>query len=372
MTIEITQLFSVQTASQIFKLGLEVAQALGLPVTSWRTGDPTRSLYKYLATVLANLETQNSEYIRAGFLSTAEGDWLTVLASEVYGVDRVEATYATPTITVHNTGGGFYPIEPNDLTFKDSASGKTYHNTSKPIVSGIEVDAIASGQVAVFALEADEAGSASNVSANDVDTLVTTKDGVEVVSSTAAVASDDQPDSDLKIQCRATLGALSPNGPADAYEYVCKNPALTGTDEITRAKSSGDRTNGHVLVYVAGSAGAVSGAAVILAQAAVEEWATPLCVTPTVSAAAGVFVDVTATISGTDIPADFLDRITAALDKLFATYNMGQTVARSAIIAAIHNAISQIGSVTLTVPAADITMAGNNFPVTGTVGVTEA
>ena len=55
-TIPVTSLFIVKTAAEIFALGREVAQALGLPVTSWRTGDPTRSLYKYLAEVLAILE----------------------------------------------------------------------------------------------------------------------------------------------------------------------------------------------------------------------------------------------------------------------------------------------------------------------------
>jgi hypothetical protein len=55
-----TALLVVNTAATLYDRGLAIARVLGLPVTSWRTGDPTRSLYKYLATVLASQEEQNA------------------------------------------------------------------------------------------------------------------------------------------------------------------------------------------------------------------------------------------------------------------------------------------------------------------------
>jgi hypothetical protein len=95
MTIHVLQLFAVNSAAHILKTGLEVAAALGVPVETWRAGDPTRSLYHYLAEVLAAHDSILASFVRSGFLSSAieqakeDGnlDWLTVLAKEMYGVD---------------------------------------------------------------------------------------------------------------------------------------------------------------------------------------------------------------------------------------------------------------------------------------------
>lgn len=365
MTIEVTQLFVARTASRLYQLGLEVAQALGLPVTSWRTGDPTRSLYKFLATALATAEQSQAEYNKAGFLSTAEGDWKTVVADEVYGVDRPGASYATPTVTVTNTGGGFYEIAANDLTFKASDSGKTYHNTNAvTIASG------PSATLYVFELEADEAGTGSNCLADDIDEMVTTRDGVVIASSTAATASDELDDDALQTQCDATLGALSPNGPPDAYEYVVRNSELTGTAEITRAKSSHDAIDGTVTVYIAGPNGAVSGDAVTAAQNAVERWATPLCSTPTVVTVPAETIDVTATLLG-DLPADFEDLVEGALETLFSKVDLGGLVAVSAIEAAIHGALPALKSVNVTLPPADVSLDAGQAPDLGALDLTE-
>jgi hypothetical protein len=365
--LSVAALFAVSTAAEIFEYGLSLARIVGLPVTSWRTGDPTRSLYKYLANVLAALETSNADYIRAGFLSTASGDWLTVLALETFGVTRTEATHATPTVTVTNSGGGFYEIEAGDLTFRASGIDKTYHNTSGGTLSA--------GATVTFDLVADEAGSDSSVEADEVDALVTTLLGVEVDSSTAAIANDEQSDEELREQCGDTLGALSPNGPADAYEYVCRNPDLTGVTDITRAKTVDDSDTGDVIVYVAGPSGPVAGASVTAAQDAVEEWATPNCITPTVTNCTVTTISVTATISGADIPGDFEDRIEDALESLFASIDIGGTVAVSAIISTIHNTLVAAGAtgviVNLTIPAANVPMATDAVPQLNVVTITE-
>jgi hypothetical protein len=364
MTISVLSLFTAETAANILNLGLDVAKLVGLPVTSWRSGDPTRSLYKYLATVLASLEGVYSEFIRAGFLSSASGDWLTVLAWEVYGVERTEASFATATITLTNGGGGFYPIDPGDLTFRATSTGKTFHNTTAGVLSA--------GATVVFDFEADEAGSDSSVAVDEIDELVTTLLGVVVDSNTAAVAQDEQSEDALKEQCRSTTGALSPDGPPDAYEFVVRNPELTGVTEITRAATLHDSTTGEVTVFVASPTGPVSGGSVTAAQDAVEIWATPLCVTPTVQSVTTLSIDVTATIVGDDIPAGAEDTIRDALEVFFAGVDVdGSGVAVSKIIKLIHDTIVQINSVTVTVPAADVVLAIGEAPVVGTVSIAE-
>lgn len=374
--INVFSLFVVQSIAVLFDRGIAVARAIGLPVTSWQDGDPTRSLYMYLAEVLNSLEGQVAEYIKAGFLSSAAGEWLTILAHEVFGLDRTEATFGTPTITLRNTKAGFYVLDPGDLTVKDSATGKTYHSTSVPLdpVTLVPIGPLSAGVVALFQLTADEAGSDSNCPANSIDTLVTTFNGVAFVSSTASIGQDEQSDPDLKLQCASTLGALSPNGPADAYEFVARNALLTGVTEVTRAKATQDGTTGDVTVFVASASGSVSGPSVAAVQAAEEQWATPLCITPTVVSSSAVAVNVAAQFAGADIPIDFAASAAAALAALFKSLPIadesGYLLDPTTITTAIRNAVPEATGFVSYSPNTPIAFTLGQVPTLGTVSIT--
>ena len=368
-TIDVETLITTQTEAEIFDRALEVAQAAELPVSSWRVGDPTRTTFAFLAEVLGtSLEPSVVEHAKAAWLSKASGAWLTVLAAEVYGVTRTPEQPSTPSVTVQNTGGGLYDEAAGDVTFKCAATGVTFHTT--------EALYLPPGGTATVALVADVDGSAGTVAVDDVDTLVTPLLGVVIGSSTAAVGTDEQSDAALKIACADTLGALSPNGPPDAYEYVAKNSTLTTTTAVTRARSTHDDDLFRVTVYVAGPAGAVTAPVVALVQTAIAAWATPLCVRPTAVSATNKTVNVVASLSGTGIPDDAEARVSATLGALLAAYRIagqgGGTLPRSVIFAAFHTALSTVAdlAVTLTTPAADVTYAEGYVPALGTCTVT--
>jgi hypothetical protein len=362
----VAALITVRTFSAVLNAGLVVAQGLGLDTTSWRTGDPTRSTYYFLADALSNHDGRVAEFIKAGFLSSASGDWLTIVARDLYGVDRVQATFATATVTVKNNGGGFYPIKAGDLTFKSTISGKTYHNVSdEPNLSaGIQL---------TIAAQADDSGSDSSAGVNEIDSLVTTKLGVDVLSSTAAVGLDQQSDDSLKEQCLATRGALSPNGPPDAYEYVVRNPELTGVQDITRAKSDADNPNLDVTVYVASPSGPVAGASVTAAQAAVELWATPLCITPTVLNAVAAPIVYHFTPLGDGLPADLLTTVQAALALLVSSLPIGvgagYDIDPTTLTTAVRNAVPQITGLSYYFPSSPVHIAAGQVPVIGSVTI---
>lgn len=360
------ELITPQSLSTILARGLQIASGLGLPVTSWRPGDPTRSLYHFLAEALQTRESYTVEFIRAALLSTARGDWLTVVASEVYGVDRTEATYATSTVTLTNAGGGYYAPEPGDVVVKSTLSGKTYRSTTGGTLAG--------GTTLQVQVIADEAGSDSNAAEDEIDALVTQFLGVTVTASTVAIAQDEQEDEPLREQCRATLGALSPNGPPDAYEYVARNPDLTGTTIVTKAKSVPNSSTGQVKVYIAGAAGAVTGAEETAVQNAIEAWATPLCITPDAQSASNVSVNVTATVTGDDIPAGYEADAEAAVTSAIAALNINAPVARSMIISVLQRLAEDQGadnvSVTLAAPAADVPVDVDEVATVGTVSIT--
>lgn len=287
MGMSLSVLLYQMTAEQIYAKALVIAEAVGLVTTSWHPGDPTRSQYYVEAEELATVEEIVVGYIASGFLDYAEGDWLALLAYEVYLVTKIEATFATTTVTLTNTGGELFEgIEAGDITFKNSLTDATYTNTSGGTLAAgpaTTLDVTAS---------ADLAGSDSTAAATEIDTLVTTYLGVTCSNATAAIGVDEESSPALRSRCRLKLGALSPNGPADAYDYVARTPELSLTTNVTRSRtvSAGD---GTLTLYLAGPSGAVAGADVTLVETAIAKWATPLCITPTTVSATNVAVAVT-------------------------------------------------------------------------------
>jgi hypothetical protein len=285
MSVSLATLLIQQTKEQLYTLGLDVAESVGVDTSTWQAGDPTRSLYHIEAETLSSLEAMVVGFIASGFLDYATGDWLTILAKQVFNVDVPGATFATTTITLSNGGGGFYDIDANDLTFKCSLTGKTYHNTTGgSLASG-------PGTTLDLDIEADEAGSDSSAGATEIDTMVTTLLGVTCSNATAAVGVDAQQEDTTRQQCRDKLGALSPNGPKEAYSYVARNSALTGTNVVTRVRVYPDSTTGEVTVYVASPSGAVGTSDLDLVTTAILTYATPICITPTILSAENVEID---------------------------------------------------------------------------------
>lgn len=288
--ITLASLLSLTTKDGFYAKGLAIVESLGVTVTSWRAGDPTRSLYHYLAEMLTVLEPVVREFIAGGFLEFASGEWLTILAKQVYNVDRDEATFAGDALVLENTEPYLYEIEAGDLTFKSSATGQTYHNTTGGTLSP--------GPGTTLELEwvADEAGSDSSVSADEIDELVTTLLGVEIQSSGAGVGVDEQTDAALKAECSASVGGISPNGPAEAYQSVALNSTLTGVTDVTKAEVDGDSDTGDVTLYLAGPSGPVQSESVDAVADAIALWATPLTITPSVVNATEVAVAISMTV----------------------------------------------------------------------------
>ncbi len=360
-----------ETKAQIYARGLTVATALGLNVTSWVAGDPTRSLYWFLAEVLSILEVQVAGFIASGFLDYAEKGWLTLLAWQFYRVERVGATFAVSPITLTNVGGGYYDLEPGAVTVKNPTTGKTYTNTS-PIVLTL-------GSEVTVNFEADEIGSASSAGAGELNTLVTGLLGVTVTNPTAVTARDEEPDPDLRERCRAKLGSLSPNGPRDAYDFVVRTPELTGVDEITRSRTDADSSTGDVTVYVATASGAVSAPALAAALAAVKKWATPQCVTPHVVNCSGLVIAVTYEVwlyaSVGESEAAIKAKIADALDAMLLARPIGGDVIAPATTGKIYQSLiaatiraaypNHIFRVAVTNPTGDTALAVNQVVTAG-------
>lgn len=369
-TLSAAVLLVKQTADEILAASLELCSLLGLAVTSWRVGDPMRTLLRTQARKLESLDAVRNEYARSSFLSTATGDMLTLRAQDVYSVEREEQTFAAPTVTVDNAGGGYYEVDARGAVFSSSATGTTYVNQSAftidPLETGVEI-----------LLVAEIGGSEGSASADDIDTIVSpTLTGVSVVSSTASAGVDAQSDEGVVEQCLASLGALSPDGPADAYEYVARNAELTGVEGITRALAAGDSSDGTVTVYVGTATAAVAAPELADIQAAIDVWAQPLCTDATVESMAPVTLTSTFTISPAAPSAQA--QVETALDAYYAAWDhtsTGGLVARDALASIVRTAVqAATGSAPFTVAVTllgggltDYALTQAQFPVRGTV-----
>lgn len=266
--LTVDQLFIPLTEAQVKAKLYELAAALGLPTTSWVSGAPTRVIIAVLAKLYGFFLAPLLVVVaKSGFLDDAEEGWLTLLASLVYGVTRRAATFATGEVTLVNGGGGVYSFEANECVLQNSATGATY-------VAAEAFDLLA-GQTITVSVRAEAKGSASNAEIGAIDTIVTTMLEVTVLNADEVIGIDEETDPELRDRCRARLGALSPNGPADAYRYVALTPELNGGANVNRAlvlDAVGDNT---VEVIVAAPDGAPSPADVALVQTAEDTYATP-------------------------------------------------------------------------------------------------
>jgi len=238
---------------------LAVAASLGLPITAWQKGGVARSIILILATVYAAFTAIIALAIGGGFLDYAVGGWLTLLARNVYNVERIEATFATAAQAVRltNTGGGQYDIAPGDLTFSALIYGqkKLYRNTSSgTLLSG-------PGQTLLLDVQAVEVGAASSAVPGAIDTLETTLLGVTCTNVSAVLGQDAETDPALRIRARESLGALSPHGPKDAYRFIAKSAKRADGSScgVTRIAIPTPPGDGSLTVYVATSSGAVAG-----------------------------------------------------------------------------------------------------------------
>lgn len=362
--LSVFTLIAKQTADEIFTLLLEVAELVGLPVTTWRPGDPTRTQFRGLARKLESADAIQSELAKANFITgpegeRAEGDWLKLRVKDVYGVEAEEATFSTPSVVLDNTGGGLFELDAQGLVVSASSTGATFRNQSAVTINPSETGVLVS-------LVADVAGAAGTVGVDEIDTIVSPAlTGVEIASSTAAIGADAQSDVGLIEQALATLGALSPNGPADAYEFVARSEALTGIAGVARAKADGDSTDGTVTVYVAAATAALDAPSVAAIQAACDVWAQPLCSDATVVAGTPHTVSVTYALTPAHPQAQ--DALEAALDAFYASVDFGGQISASALESIAH-VVCGSTLISATATSAGIgTLAAGTFPVRGAV-----
>jgi len=354
--------------------------ARGVSTTDWKLGAVMRTLIAALAIVIAALSSMQAAIAKLGFLEYASGSWLTMVARYVYGVERTAATFAAGTLTFDNLGGGVFSGVAGDLVVSSSVNGKEYRNTAS-----YTIGALATGVEIAF--EAVEAGSSSSAAVGTIDTLVSVLSGVTVTNAADLVGTDEEEDAALRLRCSESLGALSPNGPRDAYAYFARSATKDdGTSAgVTRVRVVPDGT-GTVDVYVASASGAIAGTigdtttALGAVDDAIQTNVVPLCVTANIASVTTVSMPVTyeiwvrSTIGLTG--AEVQTAISDALTSFVSTHPIGGEIISGSgyvYVDAIKACIAEslpagaVVKLTITAPAADVALTASQVATLGTV-----
>jgi hypothetical protein len=264
-------------------------ESIGITTTAWQALSPTRTLIDVFSRILAVTLNLVVQVCQGGFRALAKGTWLTTWSSEMRGVDRNLATFATTDLVLNNSGGGVYDFDTHLFVVKNAVTGKTYFNTDP-----LHIGALATN--VTCHIQADEIGSASNATPGQITVLVTSANGVTCTNPASAAGEDEETDDELAARDDDALGALSPNGAAGAYAYVAKTPSLNGGVTINRVRILPPPGDGTLTVVVASPAGSVSPGDIALVQDAIDRLATPPTATTTVVSASPLIPSYTPTI----------------------------------------------------------------------------
>lgn len=381
MSYTLAELTNPLTADEVEQAIYDAIEARGAKTTSWKPGAVVRTIIAGVAIVLAAFSQLAALVASSGFLELSSGSWLTLVAQYVFGVTRTSATFAAGDVTLTNTSATPYSGGPGDLIVQNSTTGATYRSTESWSLDAAggpddEID---------VAVKAVVAGSDSTSPAGDIDALVTTLSGVTVTNAAALVGTDEEEDTALKTRCLERTGALSPNGPSDAYRYVARNATDSDGNAIGVTRVSTEAVgDGTVNVWVASATGGITGTAGNPATdlgaiaLAIYEQAEPLGIEAVVDTADGVNVPVTyelwiyssSGLSSTEVE----DLVEEALINLFAATPIGghligtdRKVYLEDILSTIDSVRPEIFRVDLTAPATDIDLEIDEIPTLGTV-----
>jgi baseplate J-like protein len=324
--IPVDDLTTPLTPDQVLEKFLVILETMNMPARSWRQAGVARTILRTVATTYSGFTILMSNAIKAGFLETATGPWLTLLAKYVYGVDRRVSTFATGVITFVNSGGGVYPTvgtyAADQVRVTWVAGKKSYTNT--------DVFSVPGGSTVYVNFRAVEAGSASSAPPNAITSLETpVMLGVSVTNATSVAGTDEETDADLRQRCRDKLSALSLNGPRGAYSYAAKSAVrLDGSPvDINRISVSASSSTGVVNVYAASPSGVPLSSDLVLVRASIEAIARPDSVTVNVFGVTPVALGATITVWArrTDgvSAADITTLVQSALQAMAQAYPIG-------------------------------------------------
>lgn len=365
MTTSFSTLTTPTTSSQYLTQILATLAAQGFPVTAWQSGNAGRTLAQADAAALADLRGVIADVARGGYLDTATGDWLTLLAAGLFDLTRTASTYMQGQVTLTcSAAAGPYNITAGSLVVSDGTRRWRSTNTSTQV--------LATSGTLTLTVQAESPGTAYNISGTLITTIVSPAlAGVTVAAVSGWATSsavNEQSDAELRAECRLRWSTLGRGANLDAYEYNALNAGITA---ITRAQAVPGGGDGTVTVYVAQASATATSPQVASVQSLINT-VKPVTDLPTVTAATAITVDVTATVY-VRAASDSTSNRTLATDALTAYINglaIGDAVVDVVKLGASIYAAAGVRDVDVTTPAGDVAISAGQVATVGTLSLT--
>lgn len=240
-----------------FSQSLWVAGELGLPATAWQPISVGREIIYINSQIAANVSAvlvgtaESGGPVRGGFLTYANGQWLTLCAYEIFDTERIDSSSATGKIGLSNSSAVPYTFGVGELRVLNETAQKTYTNTTGGTVP-------AGGSLLTTEFTADEPGTDSDLTSGDTLSPVATVPGLTAYWVENLIGQDTESDQALRERSREANAKASPNGPADAYDYYAKTTTRPNGSAIGVTRTNKVEGNGTVTLYLADADGALT------------------------------------------------------------------------------------------------------------------
>lgn len=173
-SISLADLLTARTAAQVKALLIARLQGRGFPTTDWGTFAPERVMLEMFTQVLTDLTSELVPLLaKSGLIELAEGDWLTLVARDMYQLDREQATRTRQTILLTAApSAGPYTIAVDALEVRSTTTLNRYRN--------VEGGTLTLGGTLSLSFEAVEAGADYSDDAGSITEFLTPLPGVTV------------------------------------------------------------------------------------------------------------------------------------------------------------------------------------------------
>jgi len=331
-------LLAPETADQAKQVLLAALSGVSppFPVTDWQEGGVARTLVELLAQARSDASVQRSAIAAGGFIGLALGDWLTLLASELYDLTRNPATFSRGTVRLASAASAPpYTIVPGQLVAQ-SSSGLRFSNTTG--------GTLAAGGTLDLTWQAESPGAAYNVGVGSITTLATPLPGVTINNPDlgggtwiTALGADAETDTGLRARCRARWPDLGVAPNSSVFDLWARSTEAVDPNPVTRTRVIADASlPGQVDVYLAGEGGAVGSTVVAAVQAYIDP-RVPLPSTCMVSDCQNQAIQIVATLYIRNGQQDTaLAAANANLEAYFETIDIDGSVYESDVIAALQ------------------------------------
>lgn len=223
----LSELLTAKTEAQILNELIATADALGLPVTDWISGAVERTNLQIDARTFSKLHLHVPEVVKGGYVRTAFGSWLDILAKDTFEKTRELSKFAEYSLTLScdNSVAG-YSFSSGTLTAR--ADVTRLYELVEPVV-------VPQNGSAFARFRAVGSGSYYNVNTGMITSFVTPHPGLTVTNAVGKQllnGADEESDERLQQRCMLSWAERSTGQPRDTY----KAWALAASARVSKVK----------------------------------------------------------------------------------------------------------------------------------------